>query len=68
MTKFWKAIMNKSDLNTKSYDELINIYFQSGGVIYAQHTPTRDELIAALSLGKKMIGRIGVVDDDNIIY
>lgn len=68
MTKFWKAIMNKSDLNTKSYDELINIYFKSGGVIYAQHTPTREELITALTLGNKLIGRIGVVDDDNIIY
>lgn len=58
--------MNKNDLETKSYQQLFELFYQSGGVISINHNATSDELIDALLTGKKLLG--GFVEDEDVLY
>lgn len=58
--------MKKSELETKSYQQLFELYYQSGGNIDVNHYATRDELIDALLSGKKLLG--GFVKDKDVLY
>lgn len=58
--------MNKSDLETKSYQQLFELFYQSGGVIDVNHYASSDELIDALLTGKKLLG--GFVENEDVLY
>lgn len=58
--------MNKSDLETKSYQQLFELFYQSGGVIDVNHYASSDELIDALLTGNKLLGVF--VEDENVLY
>lgn len=58
--------MNKSDLETKSYQQLFELFYQSGGVIDINHYASSDELIDALLIGKKLLG--GFVENEDVLY
>lgn len=58
--------MKKSDLETKSYQQLFDLFYQSGGSIDINHRTTSDELIDALLTGKKLLG--GFVEDEDVLY
>lgn len=58
--------MNKSELEKKSYQQLFELFYQSGGVIDVNHYVTADELIDALLTGKKLIG--GYVEKEDVLY
>lgn len=58
--------MKKSELETKSYQQLFELYYQSGGNIQINHYATSDELIDALLSGKKLLG--GFTEDEDVLY
>lgn len=58
--------MNKNDLEKKSYQQLFELFYQSGGVIDVNHYVTTDELIDALLTGKKLLG--GYVENEDVLY
>lgn len=58
--------MKKSELETKSYQQLFELYYQSGGNIQINHYATSDELIDALLSGKKLLG--GFIEDEDVLY
>lgn len=58
--------MNKSDLETKSYQQLFELFYQSGGVIAVNHYASSDELIDALLSGKKLLGDF--TENEDVLY
>lgn len=58
--------MNKSELETKSYQQLFELFYRSGGVIDVNHYATSDELIDAILIGKKLLG--GFAEDKDVLY
>lgn len=58
--------MKKSELETKSYQQLFELYYQSGGNIQINHYASSDELIDALLSGKKLLG--GFTEDEDVLY
>lgn len=58
--------MKKNDLETKSYQQLFELFYQSGGRIDINYNATSDELIDALLTGKKLLG--GFVEDEDVLY
>ena len=58
--------MNKSELEKKNYQQLLELFYQSGGKVDLNHYTTSDELIEALLSGKKLIG--GFVEDEDVLY
>lgn len=58
--------MNKSELEKKSYQQLFELFYQSGGRIDLNHYTTSDELIDALLTGKKLLG--GFVENEDVLY
>lgn len=58
--------MNKSELETKSYQQLFELFYRSGGVIDVNHYATSDELIDALLTGKKLLGDFA--EDEDVLY
>lgn len=58
--------MKKDDLETKSYQQLFELFYQSGGRIDINYNATSDELIDALLTGKRLLG--GFVEDENVLY
>lgn len=58
--------MKKSELETKSYQQLFELYYRSGGNIEINHYATSDELIDALLSGKKLLG--GFTEDEDVLY
>lgn len=65
---FWRQRMKKSDFESKSDQQLLDLYYQSGGNIDVDHYVTRDELIEALLSGNKLIGFIDRNENENNIY
>lgn len=58
--------MNKSELEKKSYQQLLELFYQSGGKVDLNHHTTSDELIDALLTGKKLLG--SYVEDEDVLY
>ena len=58
--------MNKSELEKKSYQQLFELFYQSGGKVDLNHYTTNDELIDALLTGKKLLG--GFVENEDVLY
>lgn len=58
--------MNKSDLETKSYQQLFELFYQSGGVVDVNYYATSEELIDAILTGKKLLG--GYVEKEDVLY
>lgn len=58
--------MKNNELETKSNQQLFELYYRSGGNIDVNHYATRDELIDALLTGKKLLG--GFVEDEDVLY
>lgn len=58
--------MKKSELESKSYQQIFELYYQSGGNIEINHAATKNELIDALLSGKKLLG--GFVEDKDVLY
>lgn len=58
--------MNKSELEEKTYQQLFELYYRSGGNIDVNHAATKNELIDALLSGKKLLG--GFVEDKDVLY